>query len=525
MSATTDDKAEARLLDAVARDPADVLDLLSALRTELGTSLARQEGAAHVLVHRLMRAGRLTVVGRSARGLALYAANSGGRQADFEGLASDGTAAPKGVARAARSMAGAVRDPADRGRVLSDVRAHLESLDASGAQGAFGRVKTTVDALRRVDRGKRAVVLVADGGERLRRFLWHEGPWILGATIVFVVLKMFVVSPYKIPSESMLPTLERGDRVAVFPLFAPDIPDRWDVVVFVRDGVNYVKRLVGLPGEEIALWQGDIYIDGALQVKPAWLNEALRSRVGRWTLGAQDLPGFARESRDGSTRWWWRTGQFEAHAGGPLPFGLHDGYAVLEGARQSPDLWTLVLAFGPAGERAEGFGWALHLGPDGVELREVRGGDLTARPEAAEGEGLVRVPAGPQAGGTRLELAYIDGVLRARAGSWHVELPREAPVGDLSVGVVRRAAVATDLTLTLDRDQHWGYGGGATHGVPVAGERHGHRVGEGAVFFMGDNTTNSQDSRFAAVGDIPVDNLVGPVRVRIWPPSRVGRVR
>lgn len=48
-------------------------------------------------------------------------------------------------------------------------------------------------------------------------------------------------------------------------------------------------------------------------------------------------------------------------------------------------------------------------------------------------------------------------------------------------------------------------------------------VPAGQLFVMGDNRSNSCDSRFA-LGLVPIDNVIGPVLVRVWPPDRIGSV-
>ena len=73
-------------------------------------------------------------------------------------------------------------------------------------------------------------------------------------------------------------TEARGDHVLVNKLvYALRRPRRWEIVVFRMFGKVYIKRLIGLAGEEIELADGDVYIDGALARKT--FDEFLGMRV------------------------------------------------------------------------------------------------------------------------------------------------------------------------------------------------------------------------------------------------------
>lgn len=74
-----------------------------------------------------------------------------------------------------------------------------------------------------------------------------------------------------------------GDRIAVFGWpyelgWSSFEPQRWDVIVFRNPQnplENFIKRLIALPGEEIEIINGDVFIDGAIQTKPHATQEAL----------------------------------------------------------------------------------------------------------------------------------------------------------------------------------------------------------------------------------------------------------
>ncbi len=106
---------------------------------------------------------------------------------------------------------------------------------------------------------------------------------ILAALIIALIIRSLFFQPFYIPSSSMEPTLLVGDRIFVSKLtygiskhsfpFSPNIfnerisytkPKRGDLVVFKTPADNrtdYIKRLIGLPGDEVQFIDGNIYIN------------------------------------------------------------------------------------------------------------------------------------------------------------------------------------------------------------------------------------------------------------------------
>jgi signal peptidase I len=129
--------------------------------------------------------------------------------------------------------------------------------------------------------------------ESRRRAALEWGVLIGAALIVALVARAFVFQAYYIPSDSMVPRLETGDRVIVSKV-AYDLrdPHRGDLVVFTKPpnwnitGVNtLVKRVVGLPGETIEGKNGVIYINGKPKPEP-YLPTSVRSK----TFGPVQIP-------------------------------------------------------------------------------------------------------------------------------------------------------------------------------------------------------------------------------------------
>src|SRR5918997_564110 len=96
--------------------------------------------------------------------------------------------------------------------------------------------------------------------------------------LVFGFVRPFVLEAFRIPSESMVPTLLVGDRVFVNKfIYRFAEPERDDVVVFesVNGGEeDLIKRIVAVAGDEIEVRNGTLLVNGEEQVEP-YLNENL----------------------------------------------------------------------------------------------------------------------------------------------------------------------------------------------------------------------------------------------------------
>jgi signal peptidase I len=115
------------------------------------------------------------------------------------------------------------------------------------------------------------------------------------AVVIAILLRTFVVATYSIPSGSMEPTLQIGDRIVVDKLaYHLHGVSRGDIVVFSTPPAencagppvsNLVKRVIGLPGETISLANGRVLIDGRLLDEP-WLPSAERTETQPGPSGA-----------------------------------------------------------------------------------------------------------------------------------------------------------------------------------------------------------------------------------------------
>ena len=127
-----------------------------------------------------------------------------------------------------------------------------------------------------------------------KKFIIENEKTLFYALIIAIIIRSLFIQPFYIPSSSMEPTLLVGDRLFVtkytygyskhsFP-FSPPIlkkriffskPERGDVVVFKTPADNrtdYIKRLIGLPGDKIQFIESNLFLNN---------NEIIKSRIAK----------------------------------------------------------------------------------------------------------------------------------------------------------------------------------------------------------------------------------------------------
>jgi len=401
------------------------------------------------------------------------------------------------------------------------------------------------------------------------------------AFIVAMIIRHYVVEAFRIPTSSMQPTLigrsTLGDRILVSK-FEYDLrpPRAWDVIVFkidehriqyfrdlyagktmpeevtVRnngiidhpgpaDYVNYVKRLVALPGQRVLVKNGDVFIDGRIARKPSGARAALLVPV------ASDRR-LARENRTFFDQW---TGHDDPAV------SIQGGVITLSGAhfakeceiayngriedRQDTDKKTtlsrweggmlnivgdLQLAFRFKYLRGEGvlFGrlledrtryeFHLPLGRPGQPVRLLIDGVETASAPAPEitgehtitfsnvdAQAVLKLDGRTLVACDHEDQAQADRVPEADADSSGVEF------GTIRCDLeIRDVRLWRDIYYTSSRRQQ---------PFAVGGE---FKLGDDEYFVLGDNSPNSFDSR--SWGVVKRSSLIGEAFFVFWPATR-----
>ena len=117
-----------------------------------------------------------------------------------------------------------------------------------------------------------------------RNIFWEYSEILIVAIVLALIIRAFLVQAYKIPSGSMLETLQIGDYLLVtrfnYDIKVPfsDIsiintgdPERGDIIVFrypEDTSQNYIKRVVGLPGDTIEIREKQLFRNGKAVVEP-----------------------------------------------------------------------------------------------------------------------------------------------------------------------------------------------------------------------------------------------------------------
>tara|TARA_B100001057_G_scaffold296370_1_gene296583 strand:- start:721 stop:1461 length:741 start_codon:yes stop_codon:yes gene_type:complete len=141
--------------------------------------------------------------------------------------------------------------------------------------------------------------------KKLTFLIYDNAKTLIGALIIAILIRSLLFQPFYIPSSSMEPTLLVGDRIFVskysygyskhsFP-FSPNIsnkrffsklPKRGDLVVFKTPADNrtdYIKRLIGMPGDTIQFINGKLIINDQIVMRKKINNKTI-IRCGNFLL-------------------------------------------------------------------------------------------------------------------------------------------------------------------------------------------------------------------------------------------------
>ncbi|TQR17415.1 signal peptidase I [Psychrobacillus soli] len=114
--------------------------------------------------------------------------------------------------------------------------------------------------------------------------LWEWSKALLIAFGLAAIIRFFLFTPIVVDGESMMPTLQNGDRMVVNKIgYMVGKPDRYDIVVFhAPEQKNYIKRVIGLPGDHVEFNNDQLFINGKKLPEP--YLEQYKSEINEGTL-------------------------------------------------------------------------------------------------------------------------------------------------------------------------------------------------------------------------------------------------
>lgn len=128
--------------------------------------------------------------------------------------------------------------------------------------------------------------------ERLGAFFLDIIEVVVFAIAIFLFIYLLVMQPHKIKGDSMQPNYPNGEYLLTDKIsYRFNEPSRGDVIVFEAPGTNgdeYIKRIIGLPGEAVKVEAGKVYINGKL-LEEKYLSPNLYTSSGAYLSEGKEI--------------------------------------------------------------------------------------------------------------------------------------------------------------------------------------------------------------------------------------------
>ncbi len=114
---------------------------------------------------------------------------------------------------------------------------------------------------------------------------------ILVALVLAIVLYLFIMTPHEVVGNSMHPTYKNGEFLMANKItYRVSDPKRGDVIIFkFSDTQDFIKRVIGVPGDEVMIKDGKIYINGDMLNESNYLSSSVITNGGEYLHEGQSI--------------------------------------------------------------------------------------------------------------------------------------------------------------------------------------------------------------------------------------------
>lgn len=114
---------------------------------------------------------------------------------------------------------------------------------------------------------------------------------ILVALVLAIVLYLFIMTPHEVVGNSMHPTYKNGEFLMANKItYRISEPKRGDVIIFkFSDTQDFIKRVIGIPGDEVMIKDGKIYIKGEMLDESNYLSSSVITNGGEYLHEGQSI--------------------------------------------------------------------------------------------------------------------------------------------------------------------------------------------------------------------------------------------